>query len=919
MKKPWLTLAFKIGASLIALVLPPISSAVAQPGDFDPSFGGAGQVHTGFGGGPGEGRAMAVQPDGKIILAGFSQPNSTNSEFAVIRFDTNNMIDASFGVAGSVRTSIGPANNAVADAVQVQADGKIVAAGYDMNQLGYSEFALARYNSDGSLDASFGSGGVVVTVFDPFATESINAMLIQPDSKILVAGSYAESSSFGTSGFAFARYDTNGALDASFGTGGVVQTSLGGAIYALMLEGNGQIIAAGTDSENFAIARYDTNGVLDTNFGNGGITLTPVGVYYSFFGGYAAAHALATQLGNFTTQNPDKIVAVGQADINLGVSGFAVVRYNLDGSLDTSFGNGGIVTDVFSPGEYDQSYGESLLVQGSLLQARKITVGGYCSVNNTNYFALARLTAAGAFDTTFGSNSSGVVTLAVAPGGDDEAYAIRALGGQILLAGSSLAADDQYEFSAARFNSNGSLDPTFGDGGVMTAATDLPSRAQGLALQKDGKLIAAGVAASDFALVRYNSNGSVDSAFGTNGGTVTFPVGPNKAAASAVLLQPDGRILAAGFSSNGTNNNFAIIRCKTNGVLDPSFGNAGQVITSVGTSNAVAQAAAIQSDGKILVAGYGFSGGNEDFALARYKTNGALDSSFGSSGVILTGLGSGGAKASAVNLQTDGKILLAGQAQVGSATNFALLRYATNGVLDNSFGSFGRVTTDFGNGSSACGYAMALQPDGKILVTGGAALGGVEYVALARYNTNGTLDSSFGSGGEMITQVGSISDYANAIALQQNGRIIVAGASFQGANNAYAVLRYNSDGSLDTTFGTGGEVVIGITGNDDVASAVALDSTGRIVIAGVSANSFGLARLVGDPLAAIPIAISLPASKTLEISWPSSPSGWTLQQTSNLTSPAWVASSESVTNDGTNNILIAHPTGGHLFYRLINQ
>jgi uncharacterized delta-60 repeat protein len=260
-------------------------------------------------------------------------------------------------------------------------------------------------------------------------------MVIQSDGRLLVAGSYSQIIPLtqGESGFALARYQTNGMLDTSFGNGGIVTTAFdiygGGAqANALMIQPDEAIVAVGTVNGLFALARYDTNGTPDTTFGGGsGRVLTPVGDYSGFRGGYASAQAVATQFGNLTVQNPNKIVVAGQADVCLGMSGFAVVRYNLDGSLDTSFGNNGVVTNVFDASVVSGgSFGEALMVQGTLFQPRKITVAGYSfnSANNTARFAMARLNADGSFDTTFGTNATGIVTLAFGGGGDDLAAAL---------------------------------------------------------------------------------------------------------------------------------------------------------------------------------------------------------------------------------------------------------------------------------------------------------------------------------------------------------------------------------------------------------------------------------------------------------------------------------------------------------------
>jgi len=272
----------------------------------------------------------------------------------------------------------------------------------------------------------------------------------------------------------------------------------------------------------------------------------------------------------------------------------------------------------------------------------------------------------------------------------------------------------------------GSLDPSFGTGGIVTTVIgSRGSAAWGLALQADGKIIAAGVTQeaggpSEFALTRYNPDGSLDSSFGARG-TVTTPVGAG-AEASAVALQPDGKIVVAGDAS-GDAEEFALARYNPDGSLDPSFGAGGIVTTAVGADNSYATAVAIQPDGKIIAAGAtyvpeaGFQP-PDDFALTRYNSDGSLDSSFGSNGVVRTDFSATEDFANAIALQSNGKIIVAGRSEgLPTGSVFALARYNQDGSLDPSFGSNGKVAPAFGSGY-ADANAVAVQPNGKIVVAG---------------------------------------------------------------------------------------------------------------------------------------------------------------------------------------------------------
>ena len=786
--------------ALFSTINAQLSTALADPGDLDTTFAGTGESRIGFGGGYGAGKAAAVQSDGKLVLAGYSGTGYATGEFVLVRFGTNNAPDLAFGGEGKVATPVGAVNYAGATAVGIQSDGKIVAAGYAYNGSLNLDFALVRYNPDGSLDSSFGSGGKVITTFGVDA--AIYAMTIQSDGKIVVAGGIVALPLRWRGTRPTAR-STLRSEAAELSSRESTMPNLPRA-NGVMIESDGNIVAVGYayySEAYFAVFRYTTNGVLDTTFGGGS------GEVLTLIGDGAIATAAATQFGNGSVQNPDRIVVAG-SDYNSGF--FVVARYNLDGSLDTSFGNGGVVTNSFGG---SGSNGQALRVQGTgLIQPRKITVAGYGSDGLTGYFAMARLTATGALDTTFGGGT-GIVTLSFGAGGDDEAYAMTFEGSQIVLGGLTTLGNGVLNFAAARFNSDGSLDTTFGNGGVVTADTDLDCHAQSVAIQSDGKVVVVGGAYDGFALARYNPDGSLDAAFGSIGGRVTTAVGASDAVANAVQLQPDGKIVAAGFSYNGANQYFALARYTTNGTLDTAFGSAGNVTTAVGSSNDLANAVALQTDGKIVVAGESFNGANNVFAVVRYATNGVLDSSFGGTGKVTTTIGSSNAVAEAVQVQPDAKIVAAGYTQIGNNADFVLARYNPDGSLDNSFGSSGIVTTDFGGGRPAFGYEMTIQPDGRIIAAGSVVIDGNTYIALARYGTNGVLDTSFGTGGKVTMQVGQ---YATSLALQPDGKILVAGVANIGGNDQYVVLRCEADGSLDAAYGIGGEVVVsfGDAGND---------------------------------------------------------------------------------------------------------
>ena len=403
----------------------------------------------------------------------------------------------------------------------------------------------------------------------------------------------------------------------------------------------------------------------------------------------------------------------------------------------------------------------------------------------------------GELDPSFGQG--GRVTTVIGSG-DDNAYALTLRAdGRLVAAGTTWNGSD-YDFALARYHPDGSLDGSFGSGGkVMTSYGSGHEAISDLVQQRDGKLVAAGYSShgstSDFALARYNGDGTLDAGFGT-GGKVAVALGTGaEDGANALVLQPDGKLVAAGGVRSGSTSVFALARFNANGTLDTSFGQGGKVTTGIGSAPyAGANSLALQPDGKLVVAGFAYGGSNTDVVVARYNSTGALDPSFGSGGIVTTAIGPRDDFAYALALQPDGKLVVAGNSWNGSDYELALARYLSNGALDPSFGSGGTVTTAIGTGSASA-EALVVDPDGRLVVAGSTNdIGGLEHFALARFSPNGTLDPSFGSGGKLMTAVSSGHDDANALALQRDGKVVAAGSSHKGTGGfEFALVRYLGD------------------------------------------------------------------------------------------------------------------------------
>lgn len=407
--------------------------------------------------------------------------------------------------------------------------------------------------------------------------------------------------------------------------------------------------------------------------------------------------------------------------------------------------------------------------------------------------------------------------------------------------------------SGRAYASAGDLDPKFGNGGKVVTPLGAVAQIEALAIQPDGKIIAAGVSmtrgisnAEDFAVVRYNTDGSLDPNFGHNGEVITDYF-DDQDHVNAIGLQKDGKIITAGLARRGAELYFGLAGYNSDGTLDLSFGSGGKAVADLFGYGAVAYALAIQPDGKIVVGGIAYGpppAYDADFGLARFNADGSLDLTFGVGGKAETDFGSFESIYS-IAIEPDGKIVAAGETNSARThTDFAIARYNTDGSLDKTFGLEGRVVSDFVRDDDFV-TGVSLQADGKIVLAGEAFTsehgGGF---CLARYNKDGSLDSSFGSKGKVITE--GILHAADAVVIQPNGKIIAAGLAIHGTDGDFGLARYNGNGSLDLSFGSAGIITTDFSGGER-AFALEIEPDGKIVAAGYSYKadgvpSFALAR-----------------------------------------------------------------------------
>lgn len=387
---------------------------------------------------------------------------------------------------------------------------------------------------------------------------------------------------------------------------------------------------------------------------------------------------------------------------------------------------------------------------------------------------------------------------------------------------------------------SGDPDASFGGGdGIVQTPFAVFSAASDIEIQKDGRIVVVGTADEgtglDFAVIRYKADGSLDDTFGT-GGIVLTPVVPNESdAARALDIQEDGSLIVAGKSSF---NDFVVVRYSSAGVLDPEFGQDGVFRLPGADISDSLGGMAVQPDGKIVL------GGTKNMAIAALRLladGSALDPDFGTGGIATASLGGDGGQGRAMALQPDGKVLVAGRNFTDQDT--VVVRFDGEGSQEMGFGGVGFAQQSLVPGIDWA-EVVAVQDDGKI-VAACLTSGVTNDMGVVRFNGAGTPDLDFSGDGFLVEPVASGQDIPSGLAFQADGRILVVGSAFEGMEGAFGVMRLNSDGSLDGSFSGDGKNRV-VAGADAEARAVAVTSDGRILMAGVAGDQITLVRLEGD-------------------------------------------------------------------------
>ncbi len=688
--------------------------------------------------------------------------------------------DAGFGLGGIANAGFGRG----IDSVWMSAlcpDGGVLTLGPSAA----NSFAVVKFDPQGAPDASFGNGGVINIPrpnLPPHLMSEPVAIKVAADGFIYIAGGHGPDMSVG-------KYSPGGALVQVF-DGGETGYLFNGVAMALDVQADGSVVVAGVQGNEYgryAVYHYLVNGSLDINFGSGGKSFVKMG----WIGKPMSIRA----------ENDGKFVVTGwvipENSPTPVQSRSLIARYSFDGSLDSSFNTSGVIINPVR-GNGSERYQQSFTLPDGRIMAAGTTADG-------SKLIFSRFNSNGNPDKFFGSR--GTVIPALGSGSPNNHYEYLSDGS--LFVGTSV-------FYIYKFGPDGDVDPSFGSQGMVNLPDFHPGILR-LSATPNGKLMVAGsryvgnptgtgfYPDLDHMVARLNGDGSPDTTFDGDG-RASCDVADSSSSINALALAPDGKLVVAGqffTSNNSLHYGTGVSRYNEDGTPDLSFANRGKlyfynfdfVLNPLGVK--------VQPDGKIVIAGnIGQTGSNTSgVRVIRLDMNGAPDSSFGAGGVF-TYL-QNGLNAFDMSLQNDGKIVLGGYSIGPGPGDFVLMRLNTDGTLDAGFGGgSGVITTDI-SGHDDVGVSMAIQPNGKILLGGICGQFNSDF-CLARYNSNGVLDKTFGRRGVATNDFGTNNDYLRSVALAPNGNIVATGTRSSAPFSNLIVIRYTSKGLPDSSFATGG-------------------------------------------------------------------------------------------------------------------
>ncbi|WP_432672048.1 T9SS type A sorting domain-containing protein [Flavobacterium sp. SM2513] len=785
-------------------------SFAQNAGDLFTAFGTNGTVATNIGQADFIVKSQAVQSDGKLLLFG-NVEGSYFSNTYLLRLNTDGTLDTSFNTDGKIIIN----DIEFATKVLVQSDSKIVIGG----SLNF-DVVLMRYNTNGTLDTTFGTDGIVSNDSDT-TSRSMQDFTIQTDGKFLVLSDFYS----GSQDYRVLRYNANGIPDTAFGNNGSITTDIGDTEFAktIAIHSDGKFIVGGTtvsdapSTFSIFVARYNSSGTLDASFNSNGKKVVATSVFNDFL--------------NVALQEDGKIL-FGYTSYVSSSPKLKLIRLNTNGNYDTTYGTSGVATFTAPTNFGNGSKKFKIQADGKVF----VFVNSSTIVNNAsnNNLLMMRINTNATLDTSF--NGSGFQEFSFFTN-NDTGSDFSLVDNQIIVSGNTEETLVLNKIGVAKFNSSGSLDLSFGTDGksLYYFPYEGYDESKCSTIQADGKIIVAGTSHvnqnSILSVVRYHADGSIDTSFGTNG---IFKLNTQiYDAVNSVKVDGNGRILLA------TDLNATVIRLNSNGTLDGSFGVSGfATITTAFSSTADIK---VLADNSILVAGRVVSTVNNvssfNFMLAKLDANGILVPTFGSNGITTINATPNYDELLLVDTQADGKIVTVGTfVNANNDSQIVIFRTNANGVLDTTFNTSGIFVIGIPS-SADIPKGLQIQADGKILMANTYNDG--SNTLLFRVNTDGTLDTSFDTDGVIYFDTNLINTI-EALKILDNQQIVAVGASGNASTN-FTVLKLNSNGALDTTFGTNG--VVNSDFNDDYAfaSGIVLSNDNNIIVSGTtfSETSYG--------------------------------------------------------------------------------
>lgn len=835
---------------LLILIFVSILNCFSQSGLPDGTFGVNGKVSVNLGFSYFRVTSGCIQQDGKIIVAGYAY--NTSADCMLIRFDPNGQVDNTFGINGIVFTDFSGGLRDEITKVMTLPDGSILAVGGSGGD--FLNTRVWKYTSDGRPDLSFGNTGAVglgsgytaidakmqadgkLLVLGRNSNKKIDLfrinsngiednggefympdwlgfdnfystnLYLQADQKILVAGEITGSDGKPRELF-IVRFKPGGTIDSSFAVNGIMRKEVPGVSNSQMHVGNnGHLILTALkrhefeDKDSVVIMQFIADGTADLTFGSVGTAYSP----------YLTSNMWRPANMGTVLQADGKIVIATNISRPKGIMQMSVQRLNTDGSPDITVGPEGLAPSM------NLSYMNEVILSMNQPDGKVVLVG-YAFVNGRHTVALTRLHSNGTPDLSMGNN--GIATFTVNTvnnqANEDVAQCIDVLDNNKILAAGYNRNGPRFSVVLAQFNQNGSIDQNFGDGGKTYSGL----------YHKD--------VLSDF-----------------------YPEWLVKTMAMTRDKQGNIYILAPSWNNFTKELGCVVLKFGADGKPDQQFGYYGRKELNIHIQTTEQPIGlVIQSDGKPVVA-IGVSKGASSIeatdgidyeALVRLNTNGSIDSTYASDGVMKemmmmqTPNLEYGNQPNRITIQPDDKVIMTGALIIPLFQHFALRRYTKEGSIDTSFNKGNIAVSTSPSGENRQVTSVVVQADGKI-TTGGTA--NFNKLYLARFMSNGETDYSFGGTGNIITA--SFAKIPNNTLVEPDGKILILGRYIYDNHVTQSIFypqiaRVNEDGEADVSWGTGSDGVMVMQAppyNKDVVGAMTFDKNGRVLVAGASANSF---------------------------------------------------------------------------------